>query len=232
MLQNVNDVVKRVGALLDDPANTRYTAAYLIPHIDQIFDEMDVDLERLGMQYVEHIAIVNVNANVTDLTYLLADGQALQGMKLPKEIWWKQQGQPDTSYLKSDYVDELDEVSQASIGAIEWTFQQGAIQLTPSSVPLTLKIYFDAVSTNIYDPAQNVIRGTAHILAARVAAYIASQQNGMGTVQKKLDMKANSAWSSFCKLVTMKQQSKQRSPRPVHRRYFRNGMPMPNAPSS
>lgn len=229
MLQNVNDIVKRVGVLLDDPANTRFTSAYLIPHIDQHFDEMDVDLERLGMQYIEHIAIVNVNANLTDLTYLLADGQALVSMKLPKKIRWKQQGQPDTSYLKSGQVDELDEVSEASIGALEWTYQQGAIQITPSSVPMTLKIYFDAISTDIYDPAQNVVRGTAHILAARTAAYIASLQNGMGTLQKKLDAKADSSWSSFCKLIVMQQQSKPRSPRPMHRRFFRNGMPMPTA---
>lgn len=229
MLQNVNDVVKRVGVLLDDPANTRFTPAYLIPYIDQHFDEMDVDLERLGMQYIEHIAIVNVNANVTDLTYLLADGQALASMKLPKQIRWKQQGQPDTSYRKSDQVSELDEVSEASIGALQWTYQQGAVQVTPSSVPLTLKIYFDAVSTDIYDAAQNVIRGTAHILAARTAAYIASQQSGMGTLQRKLDQKANNSWTSFCKLVAMQQQPKQRSPRPIHRRFFRNGMPMPTA---
>jgi hypothetical protein len=231
VLQNVADIVRRTGALLDDPANTRYTSAWLIPHIDQVFDEMDVDLERLGMQYIEHIAIVDVAANTGDLTYLLADGQALATMKLPKRIRWKLQGQPDTSYSDSAYRDELDEVAQDSQGALEWVFQQGAIQITPSSAALTLKIYFDAVSTDIYDPAQNVIRGTAHILALRVAAYVASLQNGMGTLQKKLDAKANSAWTSFCKLVTMKQQSKQRVAGSLHPR-GRSAGPVPAAPAS
>lgn len=229
MLQNVNDIAKRVGALLDDPANTRFTAAYLIPYIDQQYDTLDVDLERLGMQYIEHIAIVDVNANVTDLSYLLADGQALQSMKLPKKMKWKQQGLPDTAYQWSAYRSELDEVAADSIGAVQYTFQQGGLQITPSSVPLTLKIYFDAISTNIYDPAQGVIRGTAHILAARVAAYVASLKNGMGTLQKKAELEASNSWNSFCKLSTMNGQSKQRSPRPMHRRYFRNGMPMPMA---
>lgn len=225
MLQNVADIVRRVGALLDDPANTRYSSDYLMPHIDQIYDEMDVDLERLGMEYLEHIAVVNINSNINDLTYLLADGQPLQSMKLPKEIRWKIQGQPDTSYFPSAYVDELDEVGPDSEGCLQWTFQQGSIQITPSSVALTLKIYFDAVSTNIYDPAQNVVRGTAHILSTRVAAYVASLQNGMGSLQKKLDVKADKAWTSFCKLVVMNSQSKQRVARSIHRRRYPSGTP-------
>ncbi|HEY1808849.1 MAG TPA: hypothetical protein VGG42_09820 [Acidobacteriaceae bacterium] len=224
--------MKRTGALLDDPANSRFSSDYLIPHIDQQYDEMDVDLERLGMQYIEHIAIVNIAANVNDLTYLLADGQALSTMKLPKQIRWKQQGQPDNSYIKSAMVDEVDEVDPTAIGITEWTFQQGSIQVTPSAIPLTAKIYFDAVSTDIYDPAQNVIRGTAHILAYRVAAYVASLNNGMGTLQKKLDAKSARSWTAFCSLVVMNGQSKQRSPRPIHRRTYPYGQPTPLAPNS
>jgi hypothetical protein len=209
MLQNVNDIIKRVGALLDDPGNTKFTAAYLIPHIDQVYEEMDVDLELVGMQYVEHIAIVNVASLTTDLTYMLANGQPLVTMKLPKWMKWKLQGQPDTSYIKSAYVDELGEVGLSSEGALEFTFQQGALQITPSSIGLTLKIGYEAVSTDIYDPAQNVIRGTAHILAVRTAAYVASLRNGMGTLQKKLDQKADRDWTNFCKLVVKKNQAKQ-----------------------
>jgi hypothetical protein len=227
LLDDVQDIFRRVGALLDDPSNSRFSGAYLTPFIDQEYDEMDVQLEVLGMEYVEHIAIVNVNANVTDLSYLLADGQALQSMKLPKRVDWKQQGQPDTSYIQSSYVDELDDVGIGSIGFFEWTFQQGSLQVTPSSVPITARIYFDATSTNIYDPAQGVIRGTGHILAPRVAAYVASLQNGMGTLQKKAETKAKEAWLMFCKLVVMNSQSKLRSPRPIHRRTWPMGMPTP-----
>lgn len=232
MLDNVNDIIVRVGALLDDPANTRFSPQYLIPHIDQQYDEMDVDLERLGMQYTRQIAVVNIAANISDLSYLLNDGQALQSMKLPVSMKWKIQGQDDVSYQPSDQVDELDEVSAGSQGAIEWTFQRGGLQVTPSAVALTLKIYFDAVSTNIYDPAQGVVRGTAHILSYRTAAFVASLNNGMGTLQAKLDAKANRSWTSFCNLCVQRQQSKQRSPRPIHRRNGPFGMPIIQAPQS
>lgn len=225
MLQNVNDIVKRVGALLDDPANTRFDAPYLIPHIDQHFDEMDVELEKLGMQYIQHITAVPIAANVTDLTYLLADGQALATMKVPTRLDWKQSGQPDTSYLRSAYVDELDDVGPNSVGALQWTFQQGAIFITPSTTALVARIYFDAVSTDLYDASQNVIRGTAHILAARVAAYVASLNNGMGALQVKLEKKSAKVWNDFASVVNMKNQAKQRGPRPMHRRIFPTGMP-------
>jgi hypothetical protein len=232
VLQNVNDIIKRVGVLVDDPGNTRFSPAYLIPHIDQVYEEMDVDLELLGMQYVEHIAIVNVNANVTDLTYMLANGQPLASMKLPSWMKWKLQGQPDTSYVRSAYVDELAEVALSSQGALQFTFQQGALQVTPSAVALTLKIGYEAVSTNIYDPAQGVIRGTAHILAVRVAAYVASLKGGMGSLQKMLDAKADRTWTAFCKLVTKKNQSKQIVAGLLHGRSYSSGMPQIQAPSS
>jgi hypothetical protein len=232
VLDNVNDIIKRVGALLDDPGNTRFTAAYLTPHIDQVYEEMDVDLELMGMQYIEHVAIVNVASQISDLTYLIQTGQALSSMKLPKWMKWKLQGQPDTSYVKSAYVDELTEVALSSQGALEWTFQQGALQITPSSSALTLKIGFDAVSTDLYDPAQNVIRGTAHILAVRTAAYVAALRNGMGTLQKMLDAKASKDWTAFCKLVTKKNQSKQIVAGLLHGRSYSVGMPQVTAPTS
>jgi hypothetical protein len=151
-------------------------------------------------------------------------------MKLPKWMKWKLQGQTDVSYVPSAYVDELDEVDISSQGALEFTFQQGALQVTPSSQALTLKIGYDAVSTDIYDPGQNVIRGTAHILATRTAAYIASLRNGMGTLQKKLDQKADRDWTNFCKLVVKKNQSKQIVVGLIHGRSYSRGMPQITAP--
>jgi hypothetical protein len=224
MLQNVGDIIKRVGSCLDDPANTRFTMQYLTPLIDQHAQEMDVDLERLGMQYVEHHAIVEIAANTTDLTYLLADGQALASMKLPTGVEWKVQGQPDTAYMSSDYVNELEDVQPSSVGALEFTFIQGALSVTPSSVPLTLRITFDAMSTNLYDSAQGVIRGTAHILSYRVAAFVAGVK-GMKNAEKTNGQRAMRSWNSFCNLAVMRGQVKKVVAQPIHKRNFSSQMP-------
>ncbi|MGP8269109.1 MAG: hypothetical protein ACLQLH_03500 [Terracidiphilus sp.] len=232
MLQNVADITRRIQALLDNPSGSKFNSAYILPFIDQEYDEMDLDLERLGMQYVEQIAIFNIAANITDLTYAVGVGQPLQYMKLPKRMDWKLQGVPDIEYQPSNLVTELDDVDLSSEGVPEWRFASGGLQITPSSVAVTLRVYFDAVSTDIYDPAQNVIRGTAHILALRAASTIAAVNNGLGTLQKKLDQKRDRAWTSFCNLVVMNDQQKRRVAKPTHTHGNLQGTPVVNAPTS
>lgn len=219
MLADVQDIIKRTGVLLDDPSNSIYTAAYLMPWIDQVYDVLDVDLENAGMQYIEAIAVVNVNANVTDLSYLLADGQPLATMKFPKRLKWKLQGQPDYLYQDSAFVSELSEVDTAtSFGALEYRFAAGAIQITPSIDPLTLKIYYDQISTNVYDPNQNVVRGTGHILAIMTAVAVCGGRKGMEVRKKDLQADYLKAWNSFKSVLVKNNQSKQVTPPQMHPR--------------
>jgi hypothetical protein len=206
MLQDAADIVKRVGVLLDDPSNSQYDTDYLMPWIDQEYDILDVDLELLGMQYIESNALVNLTAGQTDLTPLLADGQALATMKVPKKIRWWLTSQPEYTFSESIPTDELDAVTPQSIGAYQWTFIDGAIAVTPSAVPVTLRIYFDQVSTNIYDPQQNVIRGTAHILALQVAKEVATIK-GM-SIAASLEMKRMKAWDAFAGVLVKQRQGK------------------------
>lgn len=224
MLQDVDDVVKRVGVLLDDPSLSVYTQAYQMPFIDQEYEEMDVELERNGMQYVEAIAVVDVVANTTDLSSLLAPGQPLASMKFPKYIRWKVKGMPDSSYLLSELVEELDEVTDGSIGAFQWRNASGSIQITPSSVDLTLKIFYELVSTNIFDPAQNVVRGTAHILAARVASEIAYAAGDTAKRGPRLEKKAHKSMNVFLGVLTMRNQQKDILNPRLHGRRGRTGV--------
>lgn len=219
MLADVDDVIRRAGVLLDDPSNSRFTSAYLMPLVDQCYDELDVDLERCGMQYVQSNATVDIAANISDLSYLLADGQALSTMKFPKWVDWKLQGQPDYMYVPSAHVSKLAYVDNAvSYGALQWTFVDGALQVTSSVTPLTLNIFFDEMSMNVYDPAQNVIRGTAHILAAAVAAEAAGIRKGMENVAKRLDAKHMKLWNAFKSVLVMNNQDKQVTAPPMHPR--------------
>jgi hypothetical protein len=218
MLQDVNDVIKRVCVLLDDPSGATFSREYLMPFVDQEYDEMDVELERNGMQYIESIAVFTVPAGTTDLSTYLADGQPLATMKFPKYVKWKLPSQTDEFYQLSAFVQELDEVNPANIGARQWRNANGAIQITPSNQPITLKVYFDTISTNIYDPVQQVIRGTAHILAPRVGAAVCALGGDMTKRFNYLDAKAKKNWNAF--LVVLVQQRAQRniSNPPIHGR--------------
>ena len=219
MLADVNDVIKRAQVLLDDPAGSIFSAAYLLPHIDMCYDELDVELENAGMQYIESIAVFDVAAGVSDLSNLLQDGQPLATMKLPKNLRWKLQGQPDSTYSRSAFVSELSDVDPAaSIGALEWRFGDGGLQVLPSSVGVTCKLYFDQMSTNVVDGTTGVVRGTAHILALDVAISIDQGRKGMESRLKLNSARRAKAWNGFKDVLTKNNQGKKVEPPRLHPR--------------
>jgi|GEM_PF-5637583 len=219
MLQDVDDIVKRVGVLMDDPSNSTFTREYLIPIIDQEYDEMDVEMEKNGMQYIESIAVLpSVPALTTDLVSYLADGQPLATMKFPKYVKWKLPSQTDEFYQLSHLVQELDEVNAANVGAWQWRNANGSIQITPSNEPVTLKVYFDTISTNIYDPTQQVIRGTAHILAPRVGAAVCAIAGDQVKRGAWLQAKAFKNMNDFLVVLTQQKQQRNVSNPPIHGR--------------
>lgn len=231
MLADVDDIVKRAGVLLDDPSNSVFTEAYLMPFIDQCYDELDVDLERAGMQYVEAIAVVLNPAGTSDLTPLMQDGAALSSMKFPKRVQWKLPGEPDSLYRPSTGpVVELQDFPAAA-GAWEWRFADGALQVTSASIDVTLRIYFDQVSTNMVDPSTGVVRGTAHILAAAVASEVYAARKGMEKQADRLSKKRDKLWNAFKSVLVMNQQSRPTVVPPMHPR-LRVATPYVPAPTS
>ncbi len=207
MLDKVADIASRVAVLLDDPTASVFTLAYLLPFIDQEYEKLDVELERMGMQYTEAVAVFTVSAGVSDLSAFAGVGGPLAAMKFPRRLDWKLPGELDTSYLTSSFVGELDDVYGASVGAQQWRYASGNIQITPSPSPITLRVYFDQVSTNVYDPNQGVIRGTAHILAARVAARVALVR-GNREWASAYNADAFALFNAFATVVSMQSQGK------------------------
>jgi hypothetical protein len=223
---SVGDIIRRVGWLLDDPGNRRFTPDYIRPGIDQENEAFEIDLERLGIQQQEQIAIFNIPAAValpdgsnppTDLAPYFAAGQPLQWFLRPKRVDWKQTGQPDTSYSQADAVNELDDVQLGNLGVQQYRWAQGSIQLTPSYQPVTLRIYFFALSSDIYDDAQKVMRGIGFILANQVAAYIAASNNQMGKLGAKLEKDLARNKQNLSNLLVMQAQAQNIFPRGTKR---------------
>lgn len=191
--QEVASIVQRVGALLDNPSNSQFDQDYQMPYIDQEYGELDNELEALGAPYALEQAYIDVPRNTSSLASFMAAGGPLADMKLPSDIWWKLSSQPDTSYQQSEGpVTRLDFVDPFSQGAAQWTFLGGLLAVTPSSVPVTLQVTYQRMSTNIVDPQTGVILGTAAILALRVAVYIATIR-GMPMVQMLMQKEAKAS---------------------------------------
>ena len=203
---------------MDDPTMSRYIFTYQQPFIDQCYDVLDNELEAAGMQYIESIAEVLIPAQTSDLGYLNNDGNALETMKYPKSMKWKLDGQPNNMYQPSSGpVQELAEVDNASsFGALQWRNAQGAVQVTPSVTPMWLKIYFDEMSTDIFDPTQQVVRGTGHILAFDVAIELCDARKGMEAKSTMLTKKRAKAWNTFKNSLVKNKQSAQIEAPQIH----------------
>ena len=224
---SVGDIVARVGWLLDDPGNRRFSPDYIRPGIDQENEALEVTLERLGIQQQEQIAIINLPAAPVlsnggsyppvDLANFFAAGQPLQWFLRPKRIDWKVQGQPDTNYTQADAVNELDDVMVGNLGVQQYRWAQGSIQLTPSATPVTIRVFFFALATDLYDDAQRVMRGIGYILATQVAAYICSSNNNMGKLQAKLERNLSRDKQNLCNLLVMQAQAQNIFPRGTKR---------------
>lgn len=210
-LLTTGGVIGRVGVMLDDPANRRFSPDYLRPFIDQENESLQIMLERLGVQQEEQIAIFNVPAKVGDgpydLTPYFAVGQPLQYLLRPKRLDWKIQGQPDTSYITSSLVNELDDVIVGNLGCQQYRWAGGAIQTTPSYTGVTLRVYFLALTQSVYDSSSQIMRGIGFILARQVAIEVAALNNNMGKLQARLEKSLARDKQNLTNLLVMQQQA-------------------------
>lgn len=215
MLQNAEDIGKRAAAELDDPSQSQFDFPYLQPFIDNAYDVLANQLEAMGMAYQEQVTVFNVPANTVDLSAFQAAGGPLQYMKLPQRLKWKVQGTPDTEYQVGEFMDpsDLPEVGSTAVGITAWAWN-GVIQCVPSTQALTVKLWYDVLSTTITDPQTGVVQGTAHILAFRVASKIAGIRGMSMAADLAADGKA--AWHTFAVVLAKLNQSKKIVPRKLH----------------
>jgi hypothetical protein len=225
---SAGDVIARVGALLDDPGNRRFRPDYVRPYLDQENSSIETFLAMLGIQQQEQIAIFDLPAATPgpnggtppfDFTPYFAPGQPLQWLLRPKRLDWKITGYPDTGYAQADPVNELDDVMMGSIGALQYRWAQGSIQTTPSFTPITVRVYFWALNTDIYDSAAPVMRGIGNLLAYQVADYICSLNNNMGKLAAKLQQSCSRDKRQFANFLIMQSQAQLIVPRGTKRGY-------------
>lgn len=221
-------VIARVGALLDDPSNRRFKPDYLRPYIDQENASLEIYLSMLGIQQQEQIAIFNIPVATAgpngetppfDFAPYFALGKPLQWLLRPKRLDWKIVGQPDTSYQQSNAVNELDDVQNGNIGALQYRWGAGYIQTTPSYTPLTIRLYFWALSTDVYDNAAPVMRGIGNLLAYQVATFVCDLNNGMGKLGPRLQKNCARDKQQFANFLTMQGQAELKVPRGTKRGY-------------
>lgn len=177
MLVDLDDIAKRTAALLDDPSQSDFDRDYLLPFINQRWDSLNVTLMMLGLKYTEQIVVLNPNnaglpANTTNLSVYQAAGQALASLMLPKKVEWKLVGDPDTAYKEAAKMDVMPDLDPTTQGISAWVWRNSTLYISPSSIAIVVRVTFEAMSTTLVDPTDNVYRGTMHIIALRVAELV------------------------------------------------------------
>jgi hypothetical protein len=216
MLWNVDDVVRRTAVLMDDPAMTEFDKDYTIPFLNQRWDDISTELSMLGLDYQEVTAIIaDLPPNTTDLSAYMQDNQPLMSMMLPRRIQWKPIGTDDTEYQDAVMVEDLDDFPPGVIGIPQWAWTGGNVLLVPSSVDVTLRVRFDAMSATLVDPEDQTIRGVTNILAYKTAELIYSIRGNDALSKKMADLGLESL-DNFERAAVMRDQAKLRRVPPMH----------------
>ena len=177
-------MVGSVAALLDDPGQSDIDIDYVLPFLNLRWSNIVVNMVMLGLQYSEEVAEITVPAGTATLSDFMATGEPLNSLMKPKSIDWKPVGAPDTQYVPSNQVNELDDVDGSSQGLIEYSWQGGTVQVTPSAIDVIARVRFLAMSTQLVDPTDEMVKGIGDIVAYRVGEIIAGVR---GNASLKVD---------------------------------------------
>lgn len=181
MIITMAEVVKRTQDLLGDPTGSQFDKGYLESTINQRYDDMIVELDALDLSYEESVVEINpFAANTADLSVQLAAGGSLESLMVPELIEWKLVGQADTEYVEAEKRDKVLDVAPGTEGIASWEWRGGNIYVSKSSADVVLRVRFQAMSTNIVDATDNVIRGVTNILAYKTAALVSRKRGGDG----------------------------------------------------
>jgi hypothetical protein len=221
-LLNVGDVVQSVATLMDDPSQSAFDKDYVIPFLNLRWANLIVNLAMLGLQYSEEMAVVTVPAGTVSLTNMMLSGGVLASLMSPIGIDWKLVGSDDSTYAHSNAVTELEDLAQGTVGLLQYSWQGGTILTTPSAQDVVMRIRFNAMSTTLVDPTDNMIRGVGDIISFRTAELIYGIR---GNAVQKVDMKnfGDDALNDFIALSIMTSQAIRTSIPSTHRRNGNGG---------
>ena len=100
MLITLDEVIKRVQDLMDDPGGRFFTKEYVLTAVNQVSDEFNVKLQMIGLKYLDVVAVITpFAANTANFNAYQVAGQPLANMMLPKFIEWRLPTDLDINYL-------------------------------------------------------------------------------------------------------------------------------------
>src|SRR5947209_17420570 len=101
----------RIRSLVDDPDGTYATDGFLLPLINQKYEELYNRMLSTGAEFERKEAeLFNVWSQTQDLSGYMLAGQALELMVQPLTLEWKTAGLDNTNYRMAVLVDKVKDV--------------------------------------------------------------------------------------------------------------------------
>jgi hypothetical protein len=120
---NTVDVKQRARSLIGDPEGDFATDGYLLPLINQAYDQSINYLEGTCSPFITQLQVAtNLPAGTSDLTELQKPNQPFFGLVNPLDIEIKQTGLPELNYVMGKRVDILPNSSNYAPGQPSWNY--------------------------------------------------------------------------------------------------------------
>jgi hypothetical protein len=144
-MNQLKDVKAKVRSLLGDPDGDWLTDAYLLPLINQAYEQQVNTLSATCSTYITAVRqIPAIPVGTIDLSEWQKDPkQPLYGMVNPLILEWKQAGQPDNYYVQAERVDVLPNITPATptpVFCLYWEWRSYTVFVTPLNFPADFRM--------------------------------------------------------------------------------------------
>ena len=206
---DLTTVKTRIRSLVDDPDATYATDAFLLPLINQKYEELYNRMLSTGAEFERKVVeLFGVAPQTADLSAYSLTGQPLELMVQPLRLEWKQAGIDNTNYRTVTLVDKKKDVLAGQF-VEEWEWRTGIIYLTPCVLAVDLRIrgdfLFDSLAAD--QDVVSVTKSFGHALAYGAAALVGAVRGNQAWMQA-YTLLQDSAVDDLMQYLTRKDQGK------------------------
>lgn len=206
---DLGTVKSRVRSLVDDPDASYATDAFLLPLINQKYEELYNRMLSTGAEFERKaVELFNVPAQTADLSAYALSGQPLELMVQPLQFEWKQAGLDPTNYRTASLVDQVQSVVPGQI-VDDWEWRAGVIYFTPCTLAVDIRIRGDFLfaALNTDSDVVAVSKNFGHALAYGTAALVGAVRGNQAWTQAYTLLQDN-ALDDIMQYLTRKDQAK------------------------
>lgn len=206
---DLGTVKSRIRSLVDDADASYATDAFLLPLINQKYEELYNRMLSTGAEFERKVVeLLSVPAQTPNLSAYVLPGQPLELMVQPLQLEWKQEGLDPTNYKTASLVDNVKDVIPDQL-IDDWEWRAGVIYFTPCTLNVDLRIRGDFLFAALTTDSDSIAitKNFGHALAYGTAALVGAVRGNQAWAQAYTLLQDN-AVDDVMQYLTRKDQAK------------------------